>query len=112
MIDMVQVTAAIIWEFICGLLNDIHLTSAHFKVRVKVVHILTVNIFEMVTCRKTLILPSNRKSCVGFRFSYLHLTLTHFKGHGNAYFNCDFLENGDIRKALLLQSYRKSCIGL
>ena len=39
---------------------------------------------------QTLLLPTHRKSLIGFRLVYLHLTLTHFKGQGQdyAHFDC------------------------
>ena len=42
-------------------------------------HILTVNILEMVTDRETVPMPSNWKSCISFRQTYLHLNLTRSK---------------------------------
>ena len=37
------------------------------------------------------------KLCIGFQLAYLDVTLTNVKGqgHGDAYFNSEYLENGD-----------------
>ena len=32
------------------------------------------------------------KLCTEFQMAYLHLTLTHSKGHGRAYFDSEYLE--------------------
>ena len=44
-----------------------------------------------------LLLPSNRKSYIGYRFAYLYLSLASSKcqGIGHAHFNCKHLGNGD-----------------
>ena len=65
------------------------------KTKIKVLLILTVNIFETVTDRKILLLPSNRKSCIGFRWAYSHLTSFTGQGQDHAYFDSKYLENGD-----------------
>ena len=56
-------------------------------------HILTVNILEMVKDVEILLLPSNNKSCMGSQLKYLHLTLTHSKGQsqGHGHFTIDYL---------------------
>ena len=58
------------------------------KVRIKVVHISTVNILKMVTDMETLPLPRIIKSCEDFRLAYLCLILTCSKsqGQGHSYF--------------------------
>ena len=46
-----------------------------------------------------LLLPSNSKySCIGFRFSYFHLTLTNSKVQcqGDSHFDDEYFGNGDI----------------
>ena len=65
--------------------------------KVKVMHISTMNIFEMVRYRRKLLLPWNSKSCMGFRLAYLYLTLDHHKGQGQGHANFDnrYLGNGD-----------------
>ena len=60
------------------------------KVKVKVRHILTLNIWQTVTDRKRLILATNRKSHMGFRLAYLHLTLVHSNGQGQSYPNPNY----------------------
>ena len=52
------------------------------KVRVKVMHISTVNISRTVTQKQILVLPINRMSHKTFPLAYLYLTLTHSKGQG------------------------------
>ena len=54
------------------------------KNRVKVMHTSTKNIRDMVTDRVkvNITIAINRKSCVGFRFVYLHLILAHSRGQG------------------------------
>ena len=44
-----------------------------------------------------LLLRSNRKSDIGYRFAYLYLSLTHSKGHGQEHANlyCDYSGNYD-----------------
>ena len=44
---------------------------------------------------QTLLLTTNRKSRMASTFAYLHLTLKHFKGHGqgHAYFDCECIHN-------------------
>ena len=68
----------------------LHLTKG-IKVKVKVMHLSTVNISQL---RKgqTLLLPTNRKSHVGgFRLAHLNLILVHSKGpsQGYAHFYCE-----------------------
>ena len=41
------------------------------------------------------VLPSNSKSCMGYRLTYWPLTLVHSKGQGHVYFNNEDLWNGD-----------------
>ena len=40
---------------------------------------------------------ANMKYCVGIRLTFSHLTLANYngQGQGRAYFNCEYLENGD-----------------
>ena len=47
---------------------------------------------------QTLILPLNRKSCIGFRLVYLHLTMMHSKGRCHGRDQC--LGNGERRQTL------------
>ena len=54
-------------------------TRPILKEKVEIMHISTVNIFEMVTDMIKLLLPSNRKSRMGFQLAYLHLTLACYK---------------------------------
>ena len=67
----------------------------------------------------TLLLLSNRQSCMGFRCAYLHLTLIYFKGQdqGHEHLNCKYLKYiVNILKmmidmvTILLSSTSKSCI--
>ena len=46
---------------------------------------------------QTLLLPTNRKSQMAFSLTYLHLAFAHSKdqSQGHAYFDCEYLENGD-----------------
>ena len=46
---------------------------------------------------QTLLLSSNKKSCLDFRLVYLHLTWDHSNGQDqcHAHFNCEYIMNGD-----------------
>ena len=59
-------------------------------------HILIDNISHTVT-GQTLLLEVNRKSHLGFRLAYLHLTLAHSngQGQGQSYLECENLLRGD-----------------
>ena len=50
------------------------------KHKVKVMHISTANISKMVTQRAIILLQSNMMPHIGFRLSYLHLTVAYSKG--------------------------------
>ena len=51
----------------------------------------------MAMARLKSLLPSNRKSCMGFRLAYLNLTFTNSVGQdqGHAHFDSENLGNGD-----------------
>ena len=58
----------------------LHLTSAHLKVKVKVVHISTVNISQTRTDKVSVTIALNIMSHVGFRLAFLELILAYSKG--------------------------------
>ena len=61
---------------------------------------------------KNVLLPSNSKSIMAFRLTYLHLILTHSKveSQGRVYLSRKCLELGDNMVKLLLPSNSKSCM--
>ena len=65
------------------------------KAIAKVKHISTANIGNWCMLWKILLLPSNMNSCMTFRLAYLHLNVTHSKGHsqGLAHLDCKYLWN-------------------
>ena len=83
------------------------------KVMVKVMSCSTMNIFEIVTYRAKLLLPTNSKSFMGLWLAYLHLTLAHSKGQGKDHAN---FHNGylgkwwEIGRKLQLPLNSKSCM--
>ena len=54
---------------------------------------------------QTLLLPLNRKPCLGFRLAYLHMTMAQSNGQGHscAHFYCNYLVIGEGRETLQLQ---------
>ena len=98
MTDTVQVTIVVLGRYIWTFEWHTYISPLLIvKVKIKVMHISTENILEIVTDRKALLLPSNRKSYIGVRLAYSHLTLTHFKDadQGHAYFTSEYQENGE-----------------
>ena len=81
--------------------------------KIKVTHILTINISEMVTDGERV--TSDIKLLVIYWFSTdnLHLTLAYFRGLGQGYahFDSKLLGNGDWYVTLKLQSNWKSSMG-
>ena len=67
-------------------------------IKAKAMHMSTMNFFKWWWIGQILLKQSNRMSCIGFRFTCVHLTLTHFEGHGQdpAHFYIKYLGNGDI----------------
>ena len=46
----------------------------------------------MTNITKTLLMPSKRKSYIGFRLAYIHLTLAHSKVQGQSQFDCEIFK--------------------
>ena len=67
--------------------------------QVKVMHIFTVNMSQMVTdiIEQILLLPIRMMSPIDIRMVYLHLTLAHTRGQCqvHAHFDCESFENSD-----------------
>ena len=57
--------------------------------------------FDSISCKRntiqlTLLLTSNLKSPIGFRLTYLHLSLVHYKGQSRRHANFDCDSNSKI----------------
>ena len=84
----------------------LHLTFALVMVKVKVMHILTVNISQTMTDNisqamtdeTNITMLTNGMSHTTFRLAYLHLTFAHCLGQGldHAHFDCEFLAKDDM----------------
>ena len=111
MTDMEQVTISIKWEVIyMGFPTAYsHLTLVHYKVQIKIMHISTVNILDIVIGKHSYSIKY--EVVYWLRLACSYLTLTCFKCQGHVYFNSEYLENGNRGQILLLQSNRQSLIG-
>ena len=90
-------TIATKYVIIYGLSFGISLFGISPNLNVKVMHILTVTILEMLIDVIKLLFPSKSKSCMSFPQGYIRMELAHFKGQGqnDTYFTSEYLENGD-----------------
>ena len=98
MTDRTNIAIANTWEVKCDFTWHKYIWPwPILKVKVKVMHILTVNILQTMKHEQTLQLPTRRKLRVAIQLAYWYLTVAHSKGQGQvqAYFDCEYLANDD-----------------